>query len=586
MLSKLFFKLLPVQVLIVAMGAVNSIVDGTIAGRCIDSGTVGVVGLFFPFVNILTATGAVLLGGTAVLCGRSMGSGDLKQTNGLFSLNLSLTFICGMIFSCVSFLFPGVLADLLGASPELREKLIVYIFGYAFGIMPQLLGQQIASFLQMERQSRRGYAGVAGMIIANVTLDILLVAVFDMGVLGLALATSISNWVYFLILVPYFFLKGSHLRFDLKNTCWNLTGSMLKIGFPGAMLVFCLALRGVVLNRILLRYAGDDGLSALSALSMINGLCVAFALGVGATLRVLASVAFGEKDRDSLKDLMKISFIKTLPLTFAVTVIVLLLSSPISFLFFPDRTSTVYRYTHQLFLIYGCCIPLIVMCQIVANYLQAGGHNLYVNILSIFDGFFSMVIPSLILAPLFGALGVWLANPIGIIMTLLLSVGYACVYWRRCPRNFDEWMLLKEDFGVPDKDRVVLKICSMNDVTDTASTVQVFCDEHGIDQKTAFYSALSLEEMAGNVVRHGFHSDNKPHNAEARVMIHEGGVLLRLKDDCPPFDPTEMAELLNNDEPEKNIGLRMVRRLAKDMTYQNLMGLNVLSISLHAASKR
>ena len=74
---------------------------------------------------------------------------------------------------------------------------------------------------------------------------------------------------------------------------------MLKIGFPGAMLVFCLALRGMVLNRILLRYAGDDGLSALSALSMINGLNVAFALGVGATLRVLASVAFGERDRDS-----------------------------------------------------------------------------------------------------------------------------------------------------------------------------------------------------------------------------------------------------------------------------------------------
>ncbi len=42
MLTKLCFKLLPVQCLIVAMGAVNSIVDGVIAARCIDATAVGV----------------------------------------------------------------------------------------------------------------------------------------------------------------------------------------------------------------------------------------------------------------------------------------------------------------------------------------------------------------------------------------------------------------------------------------------------------------------------------------------------------------------------------------------------------------
>ena len=580
MLSGLFFKLLPVQVLIAAMGSVNSIVDGTVAGRCIDSGTVGVVGLHFSFVYLLNATGAVLLGGTAVLCGRSMGSGDLRKTNALFSLNLTLTFIAGVTFSSVCFIFPGILADILGASPELRPALMTYIKGYATGIIPQLMAQQIASFLQMERQSKRGYAGVAGMIVTNVTLDILFVAVFDLGVLGLALATSFGNWVYFMILTPYFLTKGSHLRFDPKNICWDMTGAMLKIGFPGAMLIFCIAFRGMVLNRILIRYTGDDGLSAQSALSLITGLCVAFALGIGATLRVLASVSFGEKDKDSLKKLLKIASVKTIPLSLAVTAVLLLLSSPLSFLFFPDRTSTVYRYTHQLFIIYGCCLPLIVLCQVVANYLQAGEHNIYVNILSIFDGFFAMVIPSVLLAPVLGALGVWLANPIGIIMTLLLSVGYACVFWRRIPRNSDEWLLLKEDFGVPDKDRLALEISSMSDVTETASKVHAFCDGHEIERKTAFYASLCLEEMAGNVVRHGFSADKKKHNAEARIMILDGEVMLRLKDDCAPFDPTEMAELLTDDEPEKNIGLRMVRKIARDMTYQNLMGLNVLSISL------
>ena len=44
MSSKLYFKLLPVQVMIVAMASINSIVDGAVAGRFIDSRTVGVIG--------------------------------------------------------------------------------------------------------------------------------------------------------------------------------------------------------------------------------------------------------------------------------------------------------------------------------------------------------------------------------------------------------------------------------------------------------------------------------------------------------------------------------------------------------------
>lgn len=77
MLSKLFFRLLPIQVLLVAMGAINSIVDGAVAGRFISVETVGVIGLFYTMVQVISAVNSVLLGGTAVLCGRYMGRGEM-----------------------------------------------------------------------------------------------------------------------------------------------------------------------------------------------------------------------------------------------------------------------------------------------------------------------------------------------------------------------------------------------------------------------------------------------------------------------------------------------------------------------------
>ena len=77
---RLFFRLLPVQVAIVAMGSVNAIVDGVIAARCIDTVTVGVVGLYYTMVRILEAAGSVLLGGATVLSGRYLGSGHINKT--------------------------------------------------------------------------------------------------------------------------------------------------------------------------------------------------------------------------------------------------------------------------------------------------------------------------------------------------------------------------------------------------------------------------------------------------------------------------------------------------------------------------
>ena len=579
MLERLFFKLLPVQILIVAMGSVNLIVDGAVAGRCIDSSSVGVVGLYFSMINALTAVGAVLLGGAAVLCGRSMGSGDLEKTKSIFTMNLGAALTAGALLTAVSLILPGPIADILGASSELKPALITYIRGYAVGIIPMLLAQQIAAFLQMERQSARGYAGIAGLVISNVALDILLVAVLKMGVWGLALATSISNWIYLIILVPYYQTGRSQLKMGRKHIDFRVLGSMIAVGAPGAVLVFMLALRGITINRILLMYSGNDGLSAQSAFSMISGLLYAFALGTGATLRMLASVFFGEEDKDSLRRLLRMTLSKTVPMSLVVTAVVLLLSGPVTLIFFPDKTTEVYRLTRQLFIICSCCIPFIVLAQVIANYLQACGHNVYVNILSVFDGFFAMVIPSLILAPKMGALGVWLANPIGIALTLLLSLCYACVFNRRFPRG-DDFLMLRPGFGVPDEDRLDIPVRSMSDVTGTAVTVQDFCEKHGLDSKTSLYAALCLEEMAGNVVDHGFTKDEKDHMIEAHVTYKDGEVMLRIKDDCIPFDPMERADLLSGDDPLRNIGIRMVSKLAKEMTYQNLIGLNVLTIRL------
>ena len=578
MLVNLFFRLLPVQVAIVAMGSINTIVDGVIAARFIDLTTVGVVGLYFSMLRVLEAAGSILLGGVSVLSGRSLGAGNIDRTRGVCSLGIVTALAIGALLTAASFVAPGAIADILGANAELRGALMVYVKGYAFGIIPQLVGQQFAASLQLERQEKLGHMGIVVMITVNVVLDILFVAVWGMGVWGLALSTAIANWAYFLVIVQFYFTKRAQLKPSVRLIDWRELLPVVRIGFPNALLVACLAARGLVINRILLACSGSDALTALSSFNMVNGLILAVALGTGSLVRMLSSVFIGEENREGLLSLICIVSSYVMAMMLGLAVAVFLLSPALAMIFFPDTGTEVFRMTRQLFAIYAGCIPPILVCIAYSNYCQAAGHRLFVNLVSLIDGFFSMVIPALLLAPRLGALGVWLAFPFGIGITIVVSILHAVVRIRRWPRTLDEWLLLPADFGMGE--RLVLNLRDMRDVTQTAERVQAFCDEHGIARRTGAHAGLCLEEMAGNIVRHGFRADRKKHIVEVRVVLREDGVVLRIKDDCIPFNPVEWMEMVAPADPFRNIGIRMVYRLAQEVSYQNMLGLNVLSILL------
>ena len=65
-----------------------------------------------------------------------------------------------------------------------------------------------------------------------------------------------------------------------------------------------------------------------------------------------------------------------------------------------------------------------------------------------------------------------------------------------------------------------------------------------------------------------------------RVVHKDDTVILRIKDDCVPFDPAERQSIVTPEDPTKNIGIRMVYAMAEDIKYQNILGLNVLTIRI------
>jgi anti-sigma regulatory factor (Ser/Thr protein kinase) len=202
-----------------------------------------------------------------------------------------------------------------------------------------------------------------------------------------------------------------------------------------------------------------------------------------------------------------------------------------------------------------------------------------VHVLSIMDGVAGTVLSSLILAPVLGAAGVWIAHVLNGVYTLAAVVVYSCMHRRKIPHSIEDLLAIPEDFGVAEDQRLDISIHNETEVTETSQLVMDFCRRVGIDAKRSIYAGLCMEEMAGNIVEHGF-TDGKDHMVDVRVVNRPEGLLLRIKDDCRAFNPKEKLELIDPEDVTHNIGLRMAQRFARELSYSNVLGLNVLTILL------
>lgn len=574
-----FFRLLPAQMLIPAIASVIAIANGIIAGKFIEESAVGAVGLYAVMTRITEAVGMILLAGSAVMCGRSMGEGNLEKTGSLFSLNLFITTVFSAVITLASLTLADPLAAMFGATGYIRPLLAAYIRGMGIGMFPTMMACQLVSFLQLERKSRLTYIASVAMLVSNVGLAYVFVGILDMGITGLAYATSAANWIYLFILGSYYLTGKAQLKFSFKSIKFGYLWEMITVGAPGALLSATLAVQNLVVFRIALAYGGESALSALSSYLMSANIVICYSLGCGNVVRNMASVSLGERDRASLHELFDTLMKKAFPLSFPVTALVLFITRFFPALFF-SAGSQAYVYARQLFTIIPCFIPLLLLTLSVNGYLQAKEHKVFCMMSSVFDGIFSITVPALILTPLFGTTGLWISYPLGFFFVFSFAMIYCCIYWKRIPRSKDDLLFLKEDFDVPEKDRFDCDVYSIDDIMAMVDRVHAFCTDHNLVENFTMHTELFLEEMATNVVLHGFTKDKKKHSVQIRIVYEKDNVILRIKDDCILFNPMERVK---NREPSKrnpgkDLGIRMVLNMAKDVKYQNLVGLNVLTI--------
>ena len=169
----------------------------------------------------------------------------------------------------------------------------------------------------------------------------------------------------------------------------------------------------------------------------------------------------------------------------------------------------------------------------------------------------------------------------GEISTLIFIFISICKNCGHFPKTVDDLIMLPNDFDESPKERLRLTIKNMDKVIKASAEVHEFLLAQKVSKRNAYIMALSVEEMAGNIIQWSFESENK-NTISIYLVFKNDEWILRIRDDCKPFNPKKWAEIAApaDEEPFKNMGIRLVMFAAKNIEYLNVLRINNLIIKV------
>ena len=301
--------------------------------------------------------------------------------------------------------------------------------------------------------------------------------------------------------------------------------------------------------------------------------------GAGETTLSISSLLYGDEDRRSLIELVKAMYLCTL-IYISAAVLLVCLAAPWIVLLYVPADFAMYDAAVTAMRLFSVSFVISSMDYVNEKYLLGTDHMGLVNLLSACEGLLLTASFAWIFGLILGFEGVWIGVIIGQAATLLV---YSVFAWRKAGKvsfSAETYSYLDKDFGV-DPDNI--SNYSVSDVATAESASEKlyrFYKDRGVDNREAMLISLCTEEIALNIIEHGFNADKAKHNMEIRTVRKDNGITLRFRDDCIMFDPTKYVEMNDDDGSEEHIGLRMIMKIVDDATYINSLGLNNLMLSI------
>lgn len=284
--------------------------------------------------QLIMMAGSMLAVGANSYIARLLGQGNEKKASQVLSTAFFLAMGLGTVLMLFGSIFMTPMVRLLGATPTCEQYSIDYAtyvlyaapFMAANFVMNQCLRSEGSATLSMVGM---GFGGIL-----NCFLDPIFIFGFDMGVAGASLATAISKWVSFAILIFPYLTRRSLLHLSIRNfhPTADILSKIISVGSSSMFRSGLSVVAGILLNSI----AGDISDSVLAAVGVCNKVMMfpfSIILGFGNGFQPVAGFNWGAKRYDRVQESYRFSAKVALIGSAVMAVLVAVFADPLIVLF-------------------------------------------------------------------------------------------------------------------------------------------------------------------------------------------------------------------------------------------------------------
>ena len=320
--------------------ALYNLADTFFVGQIGSNTATGAVGIVFSYMAIIQAVGYFFGHGSGNYISREIGKKNYENASEMAATGFFMALFIGVGFMIGGLVFRTNLAYLLGSTNSMIQDTVSYLTYILFGTPYMMAAFVLNNQLRLQGNSLFGMIGLVSGAVLNMILDPLLIFLCDMGISGAALATIISQFVSFMILLAGC-QKSSNvtIRWKKFKPTRNNFKEIVFGGFPSLSRQGLASISMLLLNRFAGGY-GDAAIASFAVVTKIINISSAAILGFGQGFQPVCGYNYGAEKYDRVKKGFWFS-VKTATVLLIIVSIVLYLNAPALIKVFRDDPDVV-----------------------------------------------------------------------------------------------------------------------------------------------------------------------------------------------------------------------------------------------------
>ncbi len=542
------------------------LIDTILIGNFVGSDGLAVLNIATPLFFIYILIGVTLGGGAAVTIGKCLGAADKEGANRVFSSLLTFGLIFGAI-SIIPVFFKDTFFALLGADGELypvADRYIPLIMAMSpFFVMYYILSAAV----RIDSDPHRDAVASAVYIMVNISFDVILMKIFNLGILGAAIAICAAQIGASTVLLTHFTKQHRMLSLSLTIPKFTDLYDFIRNGFGIGSENFFRAVSMLLFNTLLLRLGGSNGalyVAIYSVIFTVNTIPCGIFNGTANAQSSITAFLVGEGDVNGINNVHRRSLLVSAFLGAISALICALFPEPI-ICFFGITDGADIAIAIPAVRIFAASIIFTGINTVSTAFWQSTERSRIANTIS--------VLRNCVLVIAFGALLIPGANINGLALAyvgaeVLTTIVVLCISLVLPSQKY-----IEKNYVFSGRSFEETYIIAPESAKKISEDLERIFEEWDISVKTSFIINFICEEILLNIIKYALNSSKKNFYISIKMMENKGDLVLRIRDNTKTYDPFES----NGDDIDNGV-LKVIKTKTKRCEYQRKMIFNYLYI--------